>query len=84
MEKKTRVFQMTPDIAQMFFMLVTWNKEHGVEDTEKFRHYILNWLAKINKMDRVYETSRSEDQIVEDLIGKGFNILDGRQDDTRP
>ena len=78
-EKVTRVFQMSADIAQMFFMITMWNTDHGVKDSPKLRQYILNWLAKINKMDRVYDTSRSEDQIIQDLLGKGFNLLDGRK-----
>lgn len=77
-EKMTRVFQMTPDTALLFFVIVQWSVDHGVQDTPKFRQYILDWLAKGGHMDRVYDTKRTEDQIVSDYKKHGYNIQDKR------
>lgn len=77
-KKVTRVFQMTPETAMMFFMLVQWVTEHGVKDDVRVRQYILNWLAEKNHMDRVYDTKRSEDQLVSDWQRQGMKIIDGR------
>ena len=74
-EKITRIFQMTPDTAMMFFTIVKWSTDHGVKDTAKFRQYILNWLGIMGHMDRVYDTKRSEQEIVSNYHQQGYNII---------
>lgn len=79
-EKKVmRIFQMTPETAEQFFLLIMWSTEHGVKDTVGLRQYTLNWLASKNKMSRVYDTKRTEDQVVQDYIKQGLRIKDLRR-----
>lgn len=70
---------MTPDTAMMFFIIVAWVVDHGTEDTPQVRQYILNWLAKHDQMQAVYDTKRSQDQVLTDYRTKGFNVEDLRK-----
>ena len=77
----TKLWQMNVDTALNMFLIVKFLDEHGAEDTPELREYVLDWLGKQGLMDRVYTTKRSNDQVVEDLIKKGFNIRDTRGED---
>jgi len=77
-EKVTRIFQMNTDTALLFFTIIKWSTDHGVKDTLKFRQYVLNWLAKEDKMDRVYDTKRSESEVIKGFQKQGYNIDDRR------
>ena len=77
-KKVTRVFQMNPDSALEFFIRVKDAVKAGAEDTEALRQGILTRMAKEGLLDRVYDTERSEEEIVEDYKRVGFNVEDRR------
>ena len=78
--KKTRISQMTADTAMLLYGIAGFVVDHGTEDSRELREYILDWLGKKGYVDRIYETGRSEDKVVEDFK-KHFKVEDQR--DTR-
>lgn len=78
-EKVTRIFQMTADTALAFFEIVGNLKKQGYKDSPEMRTRVLNSLAKAGKMDRVYDTKRTEDEVVKGFKAQGFKIDDRRK-----
>ena len=77
-KKVTRVFQMTPDVAIEFFERVKAITDKGVKDTPELRQSILNYLMSKGKMDRVYDTERTPDEVVEGYQKQGLRVDDRR------
>lgn len=77
--KKTRVWQMTADTAQFLFVIVGFLKDHGTDDSRELREYVLNWLGEKEYVDRIYDTDRHPDQVVEDFRSHGFMTDDRRE-----
>jgi len=70
---------MSPATTKLFFELVNKFVKEGYKDTPQFRMAILNELAKMGKMSRMYETKRTTDEVVSDMRKQGFNVLDRRK-----
>lgn len=77
MKKKTGVFVMTPEVAIEFYKR---KAELGLT-TEKECVRLLARMALEGKMQSVYETSRTKEQITQDYNEK-FNVLDLRKKAT--
>jgi len=76
--KKTRAFIMSIKTASQFFKLVKYFTDNGYKDTEKLRKQILDELARAGQMSGVFETNRTQDQIVADYRKHGLTIDDRR------
>lgn len=75
-EKVTRIFEMSAEVAELFFIIVKELTDRGIEDSEELRIQILSYLAKQGGMERVYETKRTKEQFIVDMQNKGFKIHD--------
>jgi len=76
-KKKTIAFVLQPGFAEEFFlrvMLLT-------EDNEKNRLALLKQMAKEGKVDAMYSTERTKQQIVDDYK-RHFDVLDYTERNT--
>lgn len=69
---------MPPETTMLFFTIVRYSTDHGVKDTRKFRKHVLDWLSNKGYMDRVYDTKRTQDEVISDYQKQGLKIDDRR------
>lgn len=73
-KKKTRMYMMTPEVAETFYRLCT--KLNAT--TEEERHRVLDAMARLGLMKNVIETGRTREEIVRDMR-KHYKVLDIRE-----